>query len=81
MKIMVNNRDYGFLSSKPITVYRVESTDDPTIAWCNHDGADIETVEDPFGHESLIEICDKCDATKYVRAEDEWQNAPFEGEL
>jgi len=81
VKIQVNNRDYGFLSAKFITVYR---TEDGMIVYCNHDGSEIEEVEDYYGYVEKREVCDKCEAWRAAQQEDwhdEWHDAPIEGEL
>jgi len=81
MKIQVSNRDFGFFSSQPITVYRVENDDDDTIVWCNHWGATVEDVEDYYGHVTTQEFCDKCGAWRQVATDDNWHDTPFEGEV
>lgn len=78
MRIPVKNRDYGFLSAKPVTVYRI---DDSGIVWCNHDGY----FEDDFDHDIIhnddtittvwdtYEVCDKCRAYRLL-GEEEWRD-------
>lgn len=81
MKIQVNNRDYGFLSAQFITVYR---TEDGMIVYCNHNGSEIDEYEYDDGHTEQREVCDKCEAWRAVERLDwheDWNNAPFEGEL
>lgn len=80
MRIAVKNRDYGFFSAQPITVYRM---DDSGIVWCNHDGC----FEDDFDHDIIhnddtittvwdtYEVCDKCYAHRLL-GDEEWIDAP-----
>lgn len=75
MKIIVNNKDYGFFTSKPITVYRL---DDSGMVWCNHDGAETTDVADGEGTRQEL-VCDKCYAV-FEPVHEEWHNAPFLGE-
>lgn len=84
MRIVVDNKDYGFFSEKPITVQVIDPNEG--VVWCNHDGAEEETVSfdhyNPDGqdmtHTENITYCDKCEAFKR-EYEDEWEDAPFEG--
>lgn len=88
MRIPVKSRDFGFWTSKPVTVYRVEVDDDyREIVWCNHDGyfedelAQERIASDGTVHEMSVkaEVCDKCYAWRPVGAE-EWADAPILGE-
>lgn len=91
MKIYVKHHDFGFWTSKPVTVQVVDWHKDEgegykDVLWCNHDGY----FEDTFDHDIIhpddtittvwntYEVCDKCNAHRLV-GEEEWQDAPFEG--
>lgn len=76
MKILIKNRDYGFFTTKPISVTK---TEDGLIVYCNHEGAIVDVYEYPTGQTETQELCDKCDAWRAV-GESEWHDAPFEGE-
>lgn len=80
MRIAINDKNYGFFSTQSITVYRVENDDDDTIVWCNHEGAELEDVEDYYGHITTQEFCDKCGAWRAVASDEGWRDVPFEGE-
>jgi len=91
MKILVNNKDYGFFSAQPITVQVIDwhrDEDEPyeDVLWCNHDGAEEEedAIHHAFNNGSNSEYtvsllkCNKCEAYKRADA-DRWEDAPFEG--
>lgn len=80
MKIHVNSRDYGFFTTKPVTVqvkYKGE------LIGCNHDGYfqddhdfDIIRSDDTIRTVSnRYDVCDKCYAYRLV-GEEEWQDEP-----
>lgn len=88
MKVVVQSKDYGFWTSKPVTVYRVEVDDDYSeIVWCNHDGYYEEEYEGEHNRSDgsvtvwteRHEVCDKCNAWR-TRGEDEWHDSPIYGE-
>jgi hypothetical protein len=87
MNVFVRNYDLGFFTQEPITVQKFEIEDDePVVSWCNHAGAESETVENQIDRidepdicwTSTIMVCDKCGAYK-LEGESWWQDAPFEG--
>lgn len=76
MKVYVKLHDFGFWTSKPVTVqvkYKGE------LVSCNHDGC----FEDTFDHDIIhsddtittvwttYEVCDKCNAHRQL-GEEEW---------
>ena len=80
MNINVRNRDYGFLSCKPVTVqvfYKGE------LIHCNHDGYfedehDFEIIRSDDSIRTVsnrYEVCDKCNAYRLV-GDEEWQDEP-----
>ena len=83
INIPVQNKNFGWWSQEPITVYRKE---DDTIIWCNHHGATeecqentIHRIDEPdIAWQTSVEICDKCQAYK-IEGDGYWQDSPFEG--
>ena len=81
-KIPVKNKDLGFWTQEPITVYRKE---DDTIVWCNHDGYTTETEENTIYRidspdltfNTVVDTCNKCSAWRTL--DEPWQDAPSEG--
>lgn len=79
MRIPVKIKDYGFYSQSEITVQKVDKYDDfDDVVYCNHAG--YFQSENFNGYP--IDVCDKCSAWRSVTPEgdDEWQDAPIEGE-
>jgi len=80
MKVLVRSRDYGFFTSKPVTVqvrYKGE------LISCNHEGYyedqhdyDIIRPDDTITTVwNTYEVCDKCNAYRQLGGE-EWQDEP-----
>lgn len=80
MNIYVRKRDFGFWTSKPVTVqvkYKGQ------LIACNHDGYfEDDLPQQRIGSDDTItewtekaDVCDKCNAWKWA-GEEEWRDEP-----
>lgn len=80
MKVYVKSRDYGFFTSKPITVQVRRGGE---LVHCNHDGYqeddhdfDIIRSDDTIRTvTNKYDVCDKCYAYR-LTGDEEWQDEP-----
>lgn len=78
MKIAIRDRQYGFFSTQPITVQKLE---DGLVTSCNHDGYYEEDLpQERIASDGTVrewtikaELCDKCYAWRQV-GEEEWHD-------
>lgn len=88
MKINVINKDLDFWTQQeiPVVKYGVMDDGEKELIYCNHAGAEEETVHNEVPRidgpdiewNSKVLVCGKCQAYK-LDGDDYWQDAPFEG--